>query len=224
MAYADRQTGAQRATTLAIAGIVNATIGAVLIVGLAPPLIDIIKPPPPIDTFDVKEKKIPPPEQPTEDAKKPDSTVTAPEHKIEVQQQETVKPADPIDYPPLPPVPTAGEGQKLAVNLPPIPKKALFTPRGPRPANAQSRWVTTDDYPSGDIRGEHTGTSRYRVVVSSKGTVTSCEIVQSSGWPGLDKAACANVSKRAKFEPGIDENGAKAVGTYSGSVIWQIPE
>jgi protein TonB len=83
--------------------------------------------------------------------------------------------------------------------------------------------VTTDDYPSRDLRQGNEGTTAFRVVIGSNGRVSACEVVRSSGHPGLDNATCEAVTARARFEPATDENGAKVVGTYSNSVRWQIP-
>jgi protein TonB len=53
--------------------------------------------------------------------------------------------------------------------------------------------------------------------------VQACEVIRSSGSASLDKAACDNVSRRARFDAATDESGAKVVGTYASSVKWQIP-
>ena len=53
--------------------------------------------------------------------------------------------------------------------------------------------------------------------------MSQCAIVRSSGFRGLDAAACSAVKKRARFRPATDENGQKVAGSYSNSVRWQIP-
>ncbi|MGZ3173092.1 MAG: energy transducer TonB [Croceibacterium sp.] len=83
--------------------------------------------------------------------------------------------------------------------------------------------MTSDDYPARDLREENEGTAIFRVVVGTNGRVTACETVRSSGHAGLDAATCKAVTSRARFEPAMDENGDKAVGTYTNSVRWQIP-
>jgi len=100
---------------------------------------------------------------------------------------------------------------------------ALFKPRPPAPKNDPRNWVTADDYPARDLREGNEGTVLFRVVVGSNGRVSACEIVRSSGHPGLDAATCRAVTARARFEPATDENGEKVVGTYSNNVRWQIP-
>ena len=100
----------------------------------------------------------------------------------------------------------------------------MFKPKGAVPKGKTGLWVTTNDYPTYDLRLEHQGTTRYRLAINSSGRVTNCTVTSSSGWPGLDKAACDRVSNRARFEPASDETGARTAGSFIGSVSWQIPK
>ena len=220
MAYVTRQSGTRRAASFATATIVQAAIGAVLIFGLAQ---EIVIPPrdKPLETTDFP---LPPPTptpsaMPTDQSKTED-TITTTETAVDLDNKgpdpipttpavDRTPPIDPTPLPTYTPTPTATPG---------------FAIRHPRASGDQSRWVTPDDYPASDLRPGHTGTTKYRVIVGTNGRVTSCEVVKSSGWPGLDKATCTYVSKRARFEAGTDKSGAKAVDSYSGSVIWQIPK
>jgi protein TonB len=54
--------------------------------------------------------------------------------------------------------------------------------------------------------------------------VRSCTVTGSSGFPNLDKAACDNISHRARFEPAADDGGQRIAGTYSGTIRWVIPQ
>lgn len=126
----------------------------------------------------------------------------------------------PDPFPTPSPFPTAGPSP-LPTGTPT--HTAAFKPKPPVPKNDPRKWVTTDDYPSRDLREGNEGTSAFRVVVGANGRVTACEIVRSSGHPGLDAATCKAVSARARFEPATDENGEKVVGAYGNSVRWQIP-
>jgi len=100
---------------------------------------------------------------------------------------------------------------------------ASFVPRGVKPSNNPLRLVTTGDYPGGPLRSEIEGTSGYRVIVGTNGRVSSCEITRPSGNSQLDGATCRYISQRARFDPATDDTGAKVVGTYSGTVSWEIP-
>lgn len=99
-----------------------------------------------------------------------------------------------------------------------------FTPRFARPIGNPGAWVTTDDYPTSDLRAGHQGATRFRVAVSAAGRVTDCQVVQSSGWPGLDAAACDKISRRAKFEPATDSSGQAVSGSFTSNIRWVIPE
>lgn len=102
------------------------------------------------------------------------------------------------------------------------PTRAAFTPKAPKPKGRPGEWVTRNDYPAQDLREGNEGLVRFRLGVSAEGKVTSCTITASSGFPRLDAATCAKLSQRGKFEPGTDETGAKAVGTWYSSVRWAI--
>jgi protein TonB len=101
---------------------------------------------------------------------------------------------------------------------------ARFTPRSAKPRGDQARWVTTDDYPTADVRAGHTGTVRFRLALDASGKVADCTITQSSGYPGLDAATCRNVSKRARFDAATDGAGEKVAGSYDGTIRWVIPQ
>jgi protein TonB len=101
---------------------------------------------------------------------------------------------------------------------------ARFAPKTARPRGNQAGWVTTDDYPTADIRAGHTGTVRFRVGIDASGRVTDCTVTQSSGYAGLDAATCRNVTRRARFDAASDAMGEKVAGTYDGTIRWVIPQ
>ncbi len=113
---------------------------------------------------------------------------------------------------------------KFPVSEPTTTPPPAFKPRAAAPKGKWQQWVTTNDYPTHDLRAEHQGTTRYRLSIDTAGRVSNCAVTTSSGWPGLDKAACDRVSARARFEPASDQSGARVAGSYSGSVTWQIPQ
>ncbi len=91
------------------------------------------------------------------------------------------------------------------------------------PTTDPKDWVGTDDYPSRDLLEGHDGTIVFRLAIGPGGRVTGCDIVHSSGHPGLDQATCRLVSRGARFTPAMDGNGKTVAGTYSNSVKWRIP-
>ena len=104
------------------------------------------------------------------------------------------------------------------------PPQPSFAPKRAVPSNSSARWITNDDYPRRAIVDEVEGSVAYRLVVSTAGRVSSCELTRPSGNRALDDATCRLLTSRARFEPASDESGAKVVGTYTGSVRWELPD
>lgn len=104
---------------------------------------------------------------------------------------------------------------------PPVPS---ITPKRALPSNNASRWISNNDYPRRALIDEAEGSVAYRLVIGTNGRVASCELTRSAGHRALDDATCRLISDRARFDPATDETGAKVLGTYNGSVRWQIPE
>jgi len=225
MAYADANSTTSKLGTGAAVLLIEGGLAIALITGLAVSMDRT--PEKKISTFTIDEPKLPPPPQPeVKQARKDPNVIDQPKTLIE-----------------LPPVPTApltelrdkpgAEGTSdlgdVTFPLPEItppapPERPLFKPRAAAPRGNWTQWVTTNDYPASDLRAEHQGTTRYRLTIDATGKVTDCTVTASSGFPGLDRASCDTVKRRAKFEPATDQTGARSQGSFSGSVTWQIPK
>ena len=223
MAYIDQHQDPRR-RAVAIAGVaaVHAAIGAGLLIGLTVrgyiPTPEIYDPP----TFTTPPKPTPPPPRP--DQPKPtDRIVTAPLPPLDLY------PDDPIDDAVVTDAvvtDTAGDVDTNQLVLP-TPKPTVapaFTPKAARPSNRPADWVSTDDYPRQPLMNEIEGVAGYRLVVGTSGKVSSCEITASSGNRALDQATCKFITSRARFEPATDQNGARVLGSYTGTVRWMIPD
>ena len=99
-----------------------------------------------------------------------------------------------------------------------------FTPKSARPKGNIASWVSTNAYPSSDLRGEHEGSVRYRLSIDAAGKVNACTVVATSGFAGLDQAACAELLRHAKFDAATDATGARAPGSFTGTVTWRLPQ
>jgi protein TonB len=217
MAYLETPPLKHRLASLGTAGAIEVAIGVALIAGLTTTLVPD-GPPPRFIAEDFPTAKPPPPDpQPT--AAPRDSVVEVP------------TPPDVLDNTPEAIPTTAADdwtalpdlGEVIRNERPRVEPSPRFTPVGATPRNDPSNWVTTEDYPARDLREGNQGTTRFRVVVGSNGRVQACDFIQSSGFASLDKAACDNVKRRARFDAATDGNGAKVVGTYTSSVVWRIP-
>jgi protein TonB len=212
----------RRATALITVGAVHALLAAGLLTGLAVKFdrvadgrlvgttvpLDPPKPDPsptptakPVETTYVPTAPRPPIELPTDTTVVRDPVSTNP-------ADITYYPTGPIDPPALPP-PTPRPG---------------FAPKRAVPSNSSSRWITNDDYPRRALVAEAEGSASYRLVIGTNGRVSSCELTRATGNRALDDATCRLITSRARFEAATDETGTKVMGTYTGSVTWDIPD
>lgn len=238
MAYLD-STGAtsrERLTAIGTTGLINLSIGALLVFGLAT---KFTPPPPPMPnpTGTIIDVKPTPPQpddvKPKEDEQDPISKITRPENpfEFEIDEGPQTPPSQPVEgttpeptgtaegQPPKPPAPP-----RATPSEPPPPPLPAFTPQPPVPIGNPGKWVTARDYPTSELRRQSEGTTRFVLSVNERGRPTDCQITQSSGYKRLDRTACSKVKRRARFEPATDETGSITAGRYRGAVRWQIPE
>jgi len=222
MAYADQQMSGNRIIALIIVGLIHVALGYALITGLAYEA--VTKAIERVTTVDIEE---PPPPEPEDEPPPPRERVTA--HPPPVAPPPAISIA--LSPPPIrtqptipPPAPPALRIPPPAPPAPPPPPPPKFTPKNPEPRGNPGNWATTNDYPSRALREDREGTTAFRVTVSADGRVQSCTVTRSSGHADLDEATCKNITRRARFRPATDGNGAEVSGTWSSQVRWQIPD
>lgn len=224
MAFADARTLNQKLGAGAAVLLIEAGIGLALVAGLTATM--VVRTEPRIDAFQVPppRKPLPPPPE-TKEARKDPSVIDRPDVLIKLP------PINPPDLPDL----TDNRGNEgtsdvgdvsfsLPDTTPTPPEVPQFKPKSAKPQGKWSNWVTTNDYPTSDLRAENQGRTAYRLNIDARGAVTDCTVTSTSGHPGLDRATCETVKRRAKFEPATDQTGARTSGSYTGSVTWQIPK
>lgn len=64
---------------------------------------------------------------------------------------------------------------------------------------------------------------RFIVRIGTDGKPIGCDVLQSSGTPGLDERTCFLVMTRANFYAARDANGDATTGTYTNSIRWLLP-
>ena len=208
----------RRATAIGIAAAVHAVLAVGLVTGLGVTIERIVEP----RLVGTNVKLDPPKPEPS-----PSPTPT--------REQVTYIPPAPVPPIPLPPAPGPsykpfdGTSDPVVIldprpPMPPSPGPASFTPKRAVPSNGSSGWISNSDYPRRPLVEGIEGTVSYRLVIGTNGRVSSCELTRPSGNRALDEATCRLIASRARFEPATDENGAKVLGTFSGSVRWQIPD
>jgi TonB family protein len=115
--------------------------------------------------------------------------------------------------------PVAAPEERRYDPRPSLPTKA----RMPKPKGNPGAWIVTHDYPAQSLAYEEEGVSSFRLNVGVDGRVSDCTISVSSGFALLDVATCRNITRRARFEPALDDAGNPTTGSYSNRVSWKIP-
>lgn len=221
MAYLQHKSWKDRPGAIAGVVAIHAVIGYALINGLSfSQIVDTIENP---EAINVTVPLPPPPPDPVAEPKQSaiDPVIVAPKPPIDVSP---FKPS--IDTTPII-VPTPDLIPKVIPGPVPQPGPSAlptFDVVSPKPRGNPGAWVTVNDYRSSWINREMTGTARFKLDIGASGRVDNCTITASSGHPELDKATCALVTQRARFDPAKDETGTKVPGTWSNAVRWELPE
>lgn len=229
MSYVDRHSkeadNGHKVLTGGVVALIQGGLVLALVNGFA---VTLLKSDPPRrpEATQIRLDSIPVPPPPPEPKAQPDQPVdqpllAAPAPRIPIRVNDPVEVATTLPTA----APTSSEvSEKLTFVQPsPIERPVRFQPRGALPRNAASGWVTTQDYPTADLRAEHQGSVRFRLDIDAQGRVSQCSIVASSGFTGLDEATCKYVSRRARFEPATNADGQPATGSYLGTIRWIIP-
>lgn len=227
MAYANAQADPRTkiANMLAVGGL-HVVVGMGLVAALG---VTVLQPDradnPRGEIIEIEIPPAPPPPEPVDqnlvEPVSAPSVITAPEPLIKLTPPSGVEVFPPDGF-----VPDVVRNPTFTIDPAPIKPRPTptFTPTAPIPRNGPQGWITNNDYPGSDLRRGNEGTAQYRVVVGSDGRVSRCEIIVSTGHPGLDDATCRHIERRARFDPAKNGEAKPGVGNYTGSVTWQIPQ
>lgn len=84
--------------------------------------------------------------------------------------------------------------------------------------------ITGRDYPSGPLRARIGGTVTIRYVITDRGRVAQCRVVQSSGNAELDATTCRLVTERFRFRPARDARGRRIADSLTEDHRWVIDD
>jgi periplasmic protein TonB len=82
--------------------------------------------------------------------------------------------------------------------------------------------LSLEDYPEEALNRGEQGPVTVELTISPAGRVTACKVLVSAGW-SLDRATCRVITKRARFRPATDAQGAAVADTYIQTIVWRIP-
>ena len=102
-----------------------------------------------------------------------------------------------------------------------IPLLLLAAAAGQHPSEAQPAF-TAGDYPEEALQHGEQGTAFVRLLIDTNGKVDTCSVLESTGYPDLDRHTCWLIQTRAKFVPAKDENGRPVFGLFRVPVTWAL--
>ena len=108
--------------------------------------------------------------------------------------------------------------------IPKPPVSAAGSKQRATPLGNPGAWVSSNDYPRLASQQNIEGTTAFTLMVRTDGRVSQCIIKRSSGHAALDEATCSKLTRRARFNPALDNKGNAIESEWSSQLRWQIPE
>jgi hypothetical protein len=102
------------------------------------------------------------------------------------------------------------------------PEKHKRLTRRATPTNNVGNWVMTGDYPSKMLEAGQPAIVNFRLLVDEKGAVAGCFIQQTTRAKEFDNAVCKSITRRARFDPALDQDGKPLLSYYNNTVRFQI--
>ena len=102
---------------------------------------------------------------------------------------------------------------------PAIPEPVYTAPNPPQALNSHA--VTVDDYPPESIRAQEQGVVQLQYFIQTDGIVGDCKLIESSGFPRLDDAACVMVRKW-QFKPATVLDGSPVAIWMPVSIVFAL--
>lgn len=91
----------------------------------------------------------------------------------------------------------------------------------PTPRNMES-WIEGDHYPADALRVRAEGRTAFILTIQPDGRPSACRITVSSGNAYLDEATC-ELFRKGRFDPAVDDKGAKLAGEWASAMRWELP-
>lgn len=91
------------------------------------------------------------------------------------------------------------------------------------PIGNPAAWIGTEDYPLDLLATASQGVVHFRLAVGIDGRPTACTVQSSTRPAGFDKAVCASMVSRARFEPALDRGGNPVASFWSSTVRFEMP-
>ena len=93
----------------------------------------------------------------------------------------------------------------------------------PRQIGGPTEWFSDEDYPEEAVRSRQQGSVLTRLIVGIDGRVADCIILDSSGYPALDRRTCEVLITRGRYQPALAASGEPVRGLASIRFYWSMP-
>jgi len=99
---------------------------------------------------------------------------------------------------------------------------SMISATGTANAGDQADFMASHYPPEALKKGEE-GRVGFRVSISKDGFIEQCSIVESSGYPTLDRETCDFIAQYASLKPAHDAKGNAYATIQTGQVAWKLP-
>jgi len=83
-------------------------------------------------------------------------------------------------------------------------------------------WFSPTDYPADMLKRGEQSVVKVRLLVDAAGRITKCTSLSHFKAPEFNQIVCANIIRRARFEPAELTDGTKVPSYYATQVQWKI--
>jgi TonB family protein len=78
-------------------------------------------------------------------------------------------------------------------------------------------------YPPGALKRGEQGRVAFKLTIEPTGTVSTCDVTESSGFKSLDKETCDIMGLYARVEPVRSADGRAVRAVQDGFIVWKLP-
>ena len=111
----------------------------------------------------------------------------------------------------------------LATSIALAASAAIAPARGETAQQAANREFIVKNYPPGALKRGEQGKVTFRLTIEPDGSLGTCDVIESSGFAGLDQETCEIMIFNARLKPVLNEEGRAIRATQTGFIVWRLP-
>src|SRR4029078_921377 len=86
--------------------------------------------------------------------------------------------------------------------------------------NGEFRWKYS---PAGALKRGEQGRVAFKLTIEPTGTISTCDVTESSGFAALDKETCEIMALYARVAPIRNADGRGIRAVQDGFIVWKLP-